>query len=146
MNDRVCLSPFCGARTTQRVQRCPACGRRMFGRDEIAARGRHLVLLGLILAGVVGSVVWFWSSGLLPAVAGEPAPSFRGTAFEARALLFALIALILTGVCFTASGALMMAGRSSRTPTRAAIILFAAALVAILICLASAYLLRDGLN
>lgn len=40
MNDRVCLSPFCGTRTTQRLQRCPACGRPMFGREEIVARGR----------------------------------------------------------------------------------------------------------
>ena len=142
MSDSVCLSPFCGARTAERVHRCPACGRRMFGRDELAARGRHVLLLGLILAGVVGGVVWFWSSGLFPAAAGQSVPGFRGTSFEARTLLFAFAALILTGVCFTVSGASMIAGRSSRTSTRAAILLFAAALVAILITLASAWLSR----
>ncbi len=136
MSDRVCLSPFCGARTTQPQHRCPSCGRPTFGRDELAARGRHVLLLGLILAGVVGSVVWFWASGLLPAAAGETMSGFRGTRFDALALLFAFTALILTGICFTASGALMIAGRSSRIPTVAAITLFAIALVTILICLA----------
>ena len=139
MDDRICLSPFCGARAPHALPRCPACGRPTFGRDQIAARGRHLVLLGLILAGVVGAVVWFWWSALYAAAAGQPVQGFRGTGFEARTLLFAFTALILTGICFTASGAMMLAGRSSRTPTRAALILFAAALVAIVTCLASAY-------
>lgn len=111
----------------------------MFGRDAIAARGRHLVLLGLILAGVVGAVVWSWSPSLLAAAMGTPAPGFRGTGFEARTLLLGFTGLILTGLCFTASGASMLMGRSSLLPTRAALILFAAALAAILLCLASAY-------
>lgn len=139
MNDRVCLSPFCGARTTQPLSRCPACGRPMFGRAEIAARGRHLVLLGLILAGIIGAVVWSWSPSLFIAATGRPVSGFRGTGFEAGALLLGFTGLILTGLCFTASGASMLMGRSSRLPTRAALLLFAAALVAILLCLASAY-------
>lgn len=137
MNERVCLSPFCGARTAEPVPRCPACGRPVFGREELARRGRHVMLLGLILAGVVGGLVWSWSS-LLPSAAGTPTPGFRGTGFEARTLLFGFVALILTGVSFTASGALMIAGRSSRTTTRAALLLFAAAVAAIAICLISA--------
>ena len=72
MDDRICLSPFCGARAPHALPRCPACGRPTFGRDQIAARGRHLVLLGLILAGVVGAVVWFWWSALYAAAAGQP--------------------------------------------------------------------------
>lgn len=107
----------------------------MFGRDQIASRGRHVILLGLILVGIVGGVVWFWSPSLVSAAAGHPVPGFRGTAFQARTLLFAFTALILTGACFTASGSLMVAGRSSLMSTRSAIFLFAAALVAILICL-----------
>lgn len=137
MNERVCLSPFCGARTTEPLPRCPACGRQTFGREEIARRGRHLILLGLILVGIIGGLVWSWSS-LLPSAAGTPTPGFRGTGFEARTLLFGFVALILTGVSFTASGALMIAGRSSRTTTRAALLLFTAAVVAIAICLISA--------
>ena len=95
------------------------------------------MLLGLILVGVIGGLVWSWSS-LLPSAAGTPTPGFRGTGFEARTLLFGFVALILTGVSFTASGALMIAGRSSRTTTRAALLLFAAALAAIAIVLISA--------
>ncbi len=137
MNERVCLSPFCGARTAKPVLRCPACGRPVFGPDEIARRGRHVMLLGLILVGVIGGLVLSWSS-LLPSAAGTPTPGFRGTGFEARTLLFGFVALILTGVSFTASGALMIAGRSSRTTTRAGILSFAAAVAAIAIVLISA--------
>lgn len=138
MTERICLSPFCGARTAEPVPRCPACGRPIFGLAEIARRGRHLILLGLILVGIVGGLVWSWSSSLLPAAAGTPTPGFRGTGFEARTLLFGFVALILTGASFAASGALMIAGRSSLATTRAALLLFAAAATAIAICLVSA--------
>lgn len=134
-----CLSPFCGQRILERSTVCPACGRQMFDREEIARRGRHILQLGLILAGVMGGVIWFWAPGIMRAIGGLPRTSFVGTAEQAWWVLSGLGAIGLTGFAFALSGGLMILGRDSRVVTIAAIGLFLAGLACFGAVLVSAY-------
>lgn len=134
-----CLSPFCGQRLPGRATLCPNCGRPMFDAAEIARRGRHVGQLGLILAGLMGGVLWFWAPGMMRAMAGAPRASFTGTADQAWWMLAGLGAIGLTGVAFALSGALMILDRASRAATVAAILLFAAGLACVGVVLVSAY-------
>lgn len=134
-----CLSPFCAQRVPERTVRCPACGRPMFDDAEIARRGRHVGQLGLILAGVMGGVLWFWAPGMMRAMAGTPRTSFTGTAEQAWWMLAGLGAIGLTGVAFALSGGLMILGRASRVATMVAIGLFLTGLGCLAVVLVSAY-------
>lgn len=96
----------------------------MFGVAEVARRGRHVLQLGLILAAVIGAVLWFWTPGMLRTISGASATSFLGTADQARAVLLGLSMIMLTGVAFCLSGVAMIRGHSSRAATLAAICLF----------------------
>jgi hypothetical protein len=96
----------------------------MFSPAEVARRGRHVLQLGLILAGVIGAVLWFWTPGMLRTMSGSPATSFLGTPNQARAVLLGLSLIMLTGVAFCLSGVRMIVGRSSRAATVAALGLF----------------------
>jgi len=133
-----CLSPFCGQRVPERTARCPRCGRQMFGDEEIARRGRHVLQLGLILAGLMGALLWLWP-GPLAAIVGTPQTSFRGTAGQAWTIVLGLGAIGLTGIAFVLSGGLMILGRVSRVATIAAIGLFAAGLACLAAGLVSAW-------
>lgn len=98
----------------------------MFGAAEVARRGRHVLQLGLILAGVIGAVLWFWTPGMLRTMSGASPTSFVGQPDQARAVLLALGLLLFTGVAFCLSGARMIFGHSSRIATIVAIALFVA--------------------
>ena len=134
-----CLSPFCGARVLKRLQRCPKCGRQMFDDHEIGRRGWHVLQLGMILAGMMGAILWFWWPGLSKAIAGEPRTSFLGTSEDAYWMLLLLVGLMLSGVAFVGSALMMITGRSSRLATCAGVLLFALSLIVIAVILIDAY-------
>lgn len=119
--------------------RCPACGRLMFDDGEIARRGRHVLQLGLILAGLMGGLLWFWAPGMIRTIAGASPTSFVGTADQAWWMFAGLSGIGVAGLGFAASGTLMILGHSSRTSTIAAIALFVAALACLGVVLVSAY-------
>lgn len=110
----------------------------MFDAAEIARRGRHVGLLGLILAGLMGALLWLWP-GPLAAIAGAPQTSFRGSVGQAWGIVLGLGAIGLTGVAFAIGGGLMIAGRASRAATVAAIALFVAGVGCLGVALVLAY-------
>src|SRR5688572_23904111 len=91
-----CLSPRCGTHLPEQRAHCPNCGRRMFGDEEVGRRGRHLLPLGFVLAGTM--VFAGWALDLLPAIAGAPGSSFRGTTAMAWVLTIGFGAIGLMGV------------------------------------------------
>jgi len=138
-----CLNPFCGTKIDRMMVdwvelHCPACGRPLFAGEPLAARGRHVLLLGMILAALMGLVASMLGPGMIARIAHAPT-TFRGTAFEAFLLSAGLIGLFSFGCAFMASGVLMIAGRSSRAATLSGIILFGVSLLAIAGALVSAY-------
>lgn len=114
----------------------------MFGAAEVARRGRHVLQLGLILAGVIGAVLWFWSPGMARVMAGASATSFVGSPDQARAMVLGLSLLMLTGMAFCLSGIRMIQGHSSRAATIVAISLFLAGCSVLGLVLIDAYGIR----
>lgn len=98
----------------------------MFGAEEVARRGRHVLQLGLVLAGVIGAVLWFWAPGMVRTMSGASATSFAGSPDQARAVLLGLALILLTGVAFCVTGLQMIRGRPSRAATIVATGLFMA--------------------
>lgn len=95
----------------------------MFGDANIAQRGWHVLMLGLIMAGVMGAVAWFTAPTLLGAIADAPGSTFRGSGMKAFWMLAAFVTLALTGVGFIATSIRMINARSSRTTTSLSIVL-----------------------
>ncbi len=58
-----CLNPFCGTGAPHQATQCPKCGRQAFDDDEIARRGRHVLLLGLLLTAIMSGVFWMLGHG-----------------------------------------------------------------------------------
>lgn len=114
-----------------RTPQCPKCGRLAFGDDEIARRGRHVLLLGLILAAIMGGVFWMLRHGIVAALGGTATAGFRGSAAQATLALTGFGSLSAFGLTPAFSGAQMIAGRSSRVVTGTAILLFAGSPAAI---------------
>lgn len=138
-HNSTCLNPFCGKRVPHRAVRCPKCGRQAFDDDEIARRGRHVLLLGLLLVAIMGAVFWMLGHGMIAALAGQADAGFRGSPGQAKLALIGFGSLLAFGAAMAASGLLMIAGRSSRVSTCAAMILFAVSVAAIAILLVSTY-------
>lgn len=126
-----CLSPFCGVQTRDAVSTCPACGRPAFGDAEVARRGRHVAQLGAILTLIMGAAIWMLAPNLAAALAGEPLPNPAASAGNARLAIVILAAMLLMGLALLVSGIRMTRARPSLWSTRAAILLFAVALVAV---------------
>lgn len=108
----------------------------MFGDDEVGRRGRHLLPLGFVLAGTM--VFAGWALDLLPAIAGAPGSSFRGTTAMAWVLMIGFGAIGLMGVSTVVAAVRMILGRSSRDATIAMILLFALGSIFIGIAVADA--------
>jgi ABC-type transport system involved in multi-copper enzyme maturation permease subunit len=134
-----CLNPFCGTRVPHRATQCPKCGRQAFNDDEIARRGRHVLLLGLLLAAIMSGVFWMLGHEIIAALGGNANAGFRGSPGQAKLAFIGFGSLLAVGTTMAVSGLLMIAGRSSRVTTCTGIALFAASLVAIAMLLISAY-------
>lgn len=137
-----CLSPFCGAQSPGSAPTCPACGRPAFGEVEVARRGWHVVQLGAIQSLVMAAVIWMLAPNLRAALAGELLRNPAANAQNALLVVTILGAMLLMGIALFASGIRMIRGRSSRWSTRAGILLFLTALLAIAAFVVRAYLLQ----
>lgn len=109
----------------------------MFGDADIARRGWHVLMLGLILSGLMGAVTWFTAPKLLGAIAGAPGSTFAGPPIQAFWMLLAFGTLAAAGVAFIITAARMINARSSRLTTIAAILLILAGVLFVALCLAS---------
>jgi hypothetical protein len=139
MSNSTCLNPLCGTRLSHHVARCPRCGRQAFDDAEIARRGRHVALLGLILIAAMSGVLWMLGKGIVAALGGDAGSGFRGSPGQAKLALAAFGSMLAFGAALVVSGILMIARRSSRVATGLAILIFAIAIVTTALLLASAY-------
>ena len=92
----ICLNPFCGTHVPQ----CPKCGRQAFDAGEIARRGRHVLLLGLLLAAIMGGVFWMLGRGIIAALGGNANGGLCGSAGQAKLAFIGFRSLLAAGTAW----------------------------------------------
>ena len=105
----VCRDPRCATLVEGKVAACPKCGGAMRSVGESPWRGIVLLLCGLILLGLMGSISYYMYPTLTHP--GETMPdgsSFTGTADQARIVLLLFAAVLVFGLVALANGIYML--------------------------------------
>lgn len=111
MGEKSCYSLRCGYVTSDPVDACPKCGRRMRSAGQIRFLGGIQLLLGVFLAGFMGVITYNLAPLLLNPSRPEGGSRFTGTSQQAVLILglFGLIIIFglgssLTGIWQIATG------------------------------------------
>ena len=111
-----CLSLSCRETVDGSVEKCPKCGTRMRTPKMVRRLGWFLLLVGLFLVVLIGTVTW----NLAPALMHPYAPdsNFTGTAEQARLILRLFGVVILFGLGTMVNGTYqIVTGQRSRIIT-----------------------------
>jgi hypothetical protein len=90
-----CLSLSCRETVEGSVEKCPKCGTRMRTPKMVRRLGWLLLLLGLFLVGLMGTITWNLAPSLLRPEA--PDSNFTGTAEQAHMILNLFVVVIIFG-------------------------------------------------
>ena len=128
-----CLSFTCRETAEGIVEKCPKCGTKMRTPKRVQVLGWVLLLLGLFLVGLMGTVTINMAPALLHPY--SPDSNFTGTAEQAQMILRLFAAVIAFGIATMVNGAYqIVTGRQSVWIKAAslglALVLFAVAWVA----------------
>ncbi len=104
-----CLSFSCRETVEGSVEKCPKCGTRMRTPKMVQRLGWMLLLLGLFLVGLMGTVTWNMAPALLHPYA--PDSNFTGTAEQARMILRLFAVVIIFGIGTMINGAYQIVTR-----------------------------------
>ena len=105
----VCRDPKCATLVEGKVDACPKCGGPMRSVGESPLRGIVLLLCGLFLLGLMGTITYNMYPTLThPGVRMPDGSSFTGTAEQARITLLLFAAVIVFGLVATANGLYML--------------------------------------
>jgi len=108
----VCRKPTCATLVEGKADACPKCGGPMRSVGESPLRGIVLLLCGLFLLGLMGTIAWNMYPTLThPGVRMPDGSSFTGTADQARITLLLFAAVIVFGLVATANGIYMLITR-----------------------------------
>ena len=108
----VCRDPKCATLVEGKADSCPKCGGQMRSVGESPVRGIVLLLCGLILVGLMGTVTWNMYPTLSnPGVRMPDGSEWTGTAEQARMALLLFAAVIVFGLVATANGIYMLVTR-----------------------------------
>ncbi len=112
----VCRKATCATLVEGKADSCPKCGGPMRSVGESPLRGIVLLLCGLILLGLMGTIAWNMYPTLThPGVTVEGS-TWNGTADQAQIVLLLFAAVIVFGLVATANGIYMLVTRQqSRT-------------------------------
>jgi hypothetical protein len=132
-----CLDTTCGKTVESRTETCPKCGGPMRHVRESGLRGWASLIAGLLLIGIMGSILWFMGPSLAqPGETTLEGSRFDGTADQAQAILWMFWAILALGVVSTAHGAVQIAtGRIYRTFITLSLIALAAIIATVVIAL-----------
>lgn len=134
-----CYALTCGNVVEGTVRDCPKCGRRMRSSRQVRIFGWVLLVVGLFLIGLMGTVGYNLAPTLLDPE-GVDGTRFTGTQDQARMILWLFGLVLLFGAISLASGILqIVTGRRSRAMTFAA-------LIAGIGLVATAYATKDALG
>ena len=110
-----CLSPLCGITVEGSEKKCPKCGWAMRGTRNIRIRGWFLLVCGLFILGLMGTITWTMSPMLLHPEQAIADGRFTGTPDQARTFLNLFLLVILFGALGTVNALYMIAtGRQNR--------------------------------
>lgn len=104
-----CLSMSCRETVEGSVEKCPKCGTKMRTPKMVQRLGWMLLLLGLFLVGLMGTVTWNMAPALLHPYA--PDSNFTGTAEQARMILRLFAIVIVFGIGTMINGAYQIVTR-----------------------------------
>jgi len=121
-----CLSFSCRETVDGTVEKCPKCGTKMRTPKMVRGLGWFLLLIGLFLVGLMGTVTWNMAPALLHPYA--PDSNFTGTAEQARMILRLFAIVIVFGIGTMINGAYQIVTRRRNTWITVAILGLAAAL------------------
>ena len=108
----VCRNATCATLVEGKADVCPKCGGPMRSVGESPWRGIVLLLCGLILLGMMGTITYNMYPTLTnPGVRMPDGTSFTGTADQARITLLLFSAVIVFGLVATANGIYMLITR-----------------------------------
>ncbi|MEA3045863.1 MAG: hypothetical protein QOJ53_195 [Sphingomonadales bacterium] len=116
MTDRsTCPSPLCGITVEGSLKKCPQCGWAMRGTRNIRARGWALLVCGLFLLGLMGSITWTMLPTLLYPERAFVEGTYTGTPEQAHTFLNLFLLVLLFGALGTVNALYMIAtGRQNR--------------------------------
>jgi hypothetical protein len=127
----VCRDPKCGTLVEGKVTACPKCGGAMRTVGESPLRGIVLLLCGLFLLGLMGTIAYNMYPTLTHPGETIGGSTFTGTADQARITLLLFAAVIVFGLVATANGIYMLVTRQQSKVFMFVSLGFAAALVLI---------------
>ena len=105
-----CNSPTCAYTVEGDLAVCPKCGGPMRPVRESRLRGWALLLLGLLLVGMMGTITFYMTPQLMhPGVETAGGSRFTGTAQQARLILYLFWALIAFGALTMVNGVYQIA-------------------------------------
>ena len=105
----VCRKSTCATLVEGKVAACPKCGGPMRSVGESPLRGIVLLLCGLFLIGLMGTILYNMYPTLThPGVRMPDGSSFTGTADQAQITLLLFAAVIVFGLVATANGLYML--------------------------------------
>ncbi|HST36220.1 MAG TPA: hypothetical protein VLK25_06285 [Allosphingosinicella sp.] len=112
MSHSVCIDPKCAELVDGRASACPKCGGPMRSVGESPIRGIVLLVIGLILLGLMGTISWALLPSLLrPGQELADGSSFTGTAEQARMVLILFGLLLAFGLMAVLNGIYMIVAR-----------------------------------
>jgi hypothetical protein len=114
-NTSTCLSPACGVTIEGSHKKCPHCGWTMNSARLIRIRGVVLILCGVVLVGLMGTITWNLLPMLLYPEKAIAAGDFTGTPQQADTFLTLFLAVLAFGFLSLVNGIYMtVSGRQSR--------------------------------
>ena len=112
MSHSACNDPRCAELVEGRVATCPKCGGPMRSVGESPARGAVLLVIGLFLLALMGTITWALLPGLLnPGETLADGSSFTGTAEQARMVLILFGLVLAFGLTAVLNGIHMIVTR-----------------------------------
>jgi Na+-driven multidrug efflux pump len=91
-----CLSFSCRETVEGSVEKCPKCGTKMRTPKMVRRLGWFLLLIGLFLVGLMGTITWNMAPALLHPY--SPESNFTGTAEQAKMILRLFAVVIAFGI------------------------------------------------
>ena len=107
----VCRDPKCATLVEGKADACPKCGGPMRSVGESPLRGIVLLLCGLFLLGLMGTIAWNMYPILTHPGVTVDGSTFNGTADQAQITLLLFAAVIVFGLVATANGIYMLVTR-----------------------------------
>ena len=100
-----CFDLRCGYSMEGRAATCPKCGRKMSSSRTVRIYGTVLVLCGLFLLGLMGTITWtMWPMLMQPGAETAGGSRFTGTADDAEMILWLFALVMLFGLVSLMTG------------------------------------------